>query len=118
MQSLRIALWNLGWRRPNSRAAQAIRRHFATWSPDLSRLTESHVDLLSGGHQIEAEKDYGYGPKPGRRKVILWFRWPWREVDRAGSAHLPLGRFVSGTTTHPWVQSSSSACAFLRAMRQ
>lgn len=32
------------------------------------------------------------------RKVILWSKNPWRDIDYVGDESLPTGRFVSGTT--------------------
>ena len=41
----------------------------------------------------------GYPIKEGRRKVVLWSRNPWMDVDMVGHADLPPGRFVAGRTT-------------------
>jgi endonuclease/exonuclease/phosphatase family metal-dependent hydrolase len=65
-------------------------------------VTEGFAEILpSGGHVIRAEADYGYPIKEGRRKVLLWSRQPWTEVDPVGSSELPSGRFVSGVTDTP-----------------
>lgn len=45
---------------------------------------------------ISSGPDHGYRSAPGRRKVLLWSRQPWTEVDVVGSPSLPSGRFVSG----------------------
>lgn len=69
---------------------------------DIICLTEAYADLLpEPGHLITSTPDYGYPLKPGRRKVILWSRSPWRDVDALGHPELPRGRFVSGTTQTP-----------------
>jgi hypothetical protein len=47
---------------------------------------------------IEAEADYGYSHSGNRRKVVLWSKTPWVEVDSLGCHALPSGRFVAGTT--------------------
>ena len=36
-----------------------------------------------------------------RRKVLLWSRQPWEEVDDLGHASMPPGRYVSGVTQTP-----------------
>jgi endonuclease/exonuclease/phosphatase family metal-dependent hydrolase len=50
---------------------------------------------------MTSRSDYGYPPKEGRRKVLLWSRAPWRDVDDLGDPALPGGRFVAGTTDTP-----------------
>jgi hypothetical protein len=37
----------------------------------------------------------------GRRKVLLWSRRPWSQVDSEGHPSLPGGRFVAGVTETP-----------------
>ena len=54
--------------------------------------------LPGSGHVIAPEEAYGPAAKPGQKKVILWSRAPWTEIDRHGSAGLPPGRFVRGVT--------------------
>ncbi len=62
-------------------------------------LTETHDGLLGQGeHAICSRADYGYGLQKNRRKVLLWSREPWQQVDDLGIESLPLGRFVSGVT--------------------
>jgi hypothetical protein len=65
-------------------------------------LTEGYRELLpSDGQVIESEADYGYELKAGRRKVHLWSRTGWTDVDRVGHHSLPPGRYVSGLTATP-----------------
>ena len=67
--------------------------------PEFICLTETHVGLLSqGGHIISSRPDYGYSIREERRKVLLWSREPWEQVDDLGSDVMPPGRFVSGVT--------------------
>ena len=62
-------------------------------------LTETHDELIAdGGHAICSRADYGYGVQKNRRKVLLWSRKPWHQVDGLGSDSLPPGRFLSGVT--------------------
>jgi endonuclease/exonuclease/phosphatase family metal-dependent hydrolase len=70
-------------------------------SPDVVCLTESHSSFLDGGHQIEAEAYCGYQLIGDRRKVLLWSRHPWSNVDAIGDPSMPGGRFVRGQTRTP-----------------
>ena len=54
--------------------------------------------LPDDGNTIWADGDYGYVAPPERRKVGLWSRYGWTEVDTVGSADLPGGRFVAERT--------------------
>ena len=96
---LTLVNWNVEWATPASRRSAEILRRIDAHEPELVCLTESHEDLLSRrGHAICSRPDYGHRVKPGRRKVLLWSREPWRDVDDVGTADLPPGRFVSGIT--------------------
>lgn len=97
-QSVRMLLWNIEFRRRRSPHGQLLRSIIDEHSPDLICITEGHTDFLDDEHTITSEVDYGYPLKPGRRKVLLWSRSPWREVDTIGSDTMPPGRFVAGTT--------------------
>ena len=57
------------------------------------------MGLLSRhGHTIRSQSDYGYRTTEGRRKVALWSREPWSQVDCVGIKSLPPGRFIAGVT--------------------
>lgn len=99
--ALRVLLWNVAWRRPASPAGTAIRDLLARHDPDLVCLTEAPLDLPVGGHVIAADPDYGIPMKPGCRKVLVWSRHPWEQVDDRGHPDLPSGRFVRGVTATP-----------------
>ena len=48
--------------------------------------TEGYENLLpKDGYIISSHEDYGYKTKKGRRKVILWSKNKWTEVDQIGS---------------------------------
>jgi endonuclease/exonuclease/phosphatase family metal-dependent hydrolase len=99
---LRITVWNAEWALPGSHKGAAIGEILAALEPDLICLTEAVPPLLPpGGHTITSEADYGYPLKPGRRKVLLWSRHPWRDIDSTGHPGLPPGRFVAGLTDSP-----------------
>jgi hypothetical protein len=78
------------------------RRAAGGTGPDVLCATEADRDILpSGGHAAECEPDSGYGVRGGRRKVILWSRWPLGEIDPVGASGLPPGRFVAATCRTP-----------------
>lgn len=94
---MRVVNWNVEWARKHR---DEILRRVNEHAPDVICLTETHIDFLpAGGHQIESQADYGYPVEEGRRKVVLWSRQPWIDVDTEGNSSLPTGRFVSGKTT-------------------
>lgn len=100
--SVRIALWNIAWRRPDSAAGKTILKHITDQNPDIICITEGYEGFLpASGHTITSNPDYGYPIKTGRRKVMLWSKNPWSHVDPVGNAILPGGRFVRGTTETP-----------------
>ena len=97
--SLRAVNWNVEWATPNSRRTAEILGRIGRHAPELVCLTETHEGLLSQhGHAIYSQPDYGYTVKEGRRKVMLWSREPWNQVDDMGTDSMPPGRFVSGVT--------------------
>ena len=94
-----VSTWNVEWATPRSRRTGEILRRLNDFAPEIVCLTETDTRLLSeGGHVIHSQAEYGYGVKKHRRKVMLWSREPWDEVDEVGLELLPPGRFVSGTT--------------------
>ena len=85
--SLSVATWNVEWAAPNSRRTAEILRRIDRHAHEVVCLTETDVSLLSKeGHTIKEE----------RRKVLLWSREPWDQVDDVGIDSMPPGRFVSG----------------------
>ena len=97
--SLRVLAWNVEWAAPGSWRAAEILRRVEQHSPEVACLTETNDQLLSqSGHSICSQADYGYPVKAGRRKVMLWSREPWEQVDDLGIESMPPGRFVSGVT--------------------
>lgn len=103
-ERLKVATWNTEWRKPASRDAAIVRERLAAFDPDIVCLTETHIGFLDewGGHSVYGSDDWG-GPTHGtRREVLLWSRWPLRDLDRVGSPHLPPGRFAKATTSAPF----------------
>ena len=97
--SLSVVNWNVEWATPASRRTAEILDRIERHSPEVVCLTETHTGLLSqDGHAICSQPDYGYAIKEGRRKVLLWSRKPWEQIDAVGIDSMPPGRFASGVT--------------------
>jgi hypothetical protein len=76
-----------------------IIRRIEACDPEVVCLTEGHADFFQRtGYVICSEPDYGYKAPPSRRKVLLWSKQPWTDVDQVGHNTLPPGRFVAGRT--------------------
>ena len=96
---MRAVTWNVEWATARSRRTPEILRRIDGHAPEIVCLTETDVRLLSQrGYTICSQPDAGYGIKMSRRKVILWSREPWDEVDDVGLDSMPPGRFVAGVT--------------------
>ena len=96
---MRVVTWNVQWATPGSLRATEILSRIERQNPEVVCLTETHDKLLrTDGYCISSQPDYGYPIKTGRRKVMLWSREPWEEVDNVGTDTMPPGRFVSGVT--------------------
>ena len=50
------------------------------------------------GYVISSQENYGYKISQGRRKVILWSKEKWDDIDNIGSSDMPSGRYIAGTT--------------------
>lgn len=99
---LKITNWNLEWQPNQSKAADLIRRRIRRDDPDIICLTEAYLDFFGDeGHVIASEADYGYPLVQSRRKVLLWSKKPWQQIDNVGHPDLPSGRFIAGVTTTP-----------------
>ena len=97
--SLYIVNWNVQFATPSSWRTPKILGRIDRHELEIVCLTETHDELLArGGYAICSRADYGYGLKKNRRKVLLWSREPWKQVDDLGIESLPPGRFVSGVT--------------------
>ena len=97
--SLSALTWNVQWATPNSWRSSEILNRINRHVPEVICLTETHEGLLSQhGHTISSRPDYGYKVTQGRRKVILWSKEPWVQVDDLGIDSMPPGQFVSGVT--------------------
>ena len=91
--------WNVEFATARSRRTPEILSRLDRHDPEIVCLTETHDELPGqGGHAICSQADSGYGLQKNRRKVLLWSREPWHQIDDLGIDSLPPGRFVSGLT--------------------
>ena len=98
---LRVVNWNVEWATPRSGRLTEILRRIDTHSPEVICLTETDIGLLPDrGHSIYSQPDQ-VAAIGRRRKVLLWSREPWKQVDDLGIDTMPPGRFVSGVTETP-----------------
>lgn len=98
--SVKVVNWNIEWATPRSWSRRdEILSRIDRESPDIVCLTEADTKFLADwpGHAIHSQPD-GVKGINNLRKVVLWSREPWDQVDDVGSASMPPGRFVSGVT--------------------
>lgn len=101
--SLKLLNWNVDWTKSERKAAETKCR-IDRQAADIICLTETDTNRLTlpeHGHFICAGDDWGQRRRKGQegwRKVLLWSRKPWWNVEVAGNTSLPPGRFVSGVT--------------------
>ena len=94
--SLKISCWNSDWATPNSKRGKYFIDKFDS---DIICVTEGYESLLPrDGYIISSNEDYGYQITKGRRKVILWSKSKWTDIDQIGSEKIPTGRYISGIT--------------------
>ena len=97
---LKLVNWNVEWATLRSRRSAEILARIDRHAPEVVCLTETHSALLSqrDGHIVCSQPDYGHTIREGRRKVLLWSREPWEQVEDVGIESMPPGRYVSGVT--------------------
>jgi len=97
----RVATWNVEWAGRGARGAR-IGEAIASFDVDVAVLTETsdHRALADGeaGGWVDAGGDWGYGEQRSRRKVAMWSRTGWTDVE-VGSDGAEAGRIVVGRTT-------------------
>ncbi len=98
-QQTRLTTWNVEWATAGTRRGDRVARVLEA-AADVMVVTECTLGVLPAGHVVDAGADWGYRiDDPTRRKVALWSRRPWTDVDPVGHPNLPPGRFVAGTTS-------------------
>ncbi len=93
---MRILNWNVEWRQ---RHIPDILRQLA---PDIVCLTEARPQNIPFTNPAGIITSAPYAPEDSdKRKVVLWSKWGWANVDAVGSPDMPGGRFVAAQTTPP-----------------
>ncbi len=93
---LKLVNWNVEKATPRSwKKAPEIRRRIGQHAPEIICLTETHTELWPQEDYTICAQPYG---EEDLRKVLLWSKEPWEQVDNVGSNSLLPGRFVSGVT--------------------
>ena len=79
---------------------EKVRELIAGYGADVICLTEAYPQAMPGGGQTITSEESGWGrpEDKGARKVVLWSRFGWEDVDTLGSSKMPPGRFIKGTT--------------------
>ena len=101
--SATVVTWNVEWATPRSWSRRdEILRRIERHRPDVVCLIEADVMLLSdkADHSIHSQPD-GVKATANLRKVVLWSRRRWEQVDDYAVASMPPGKFVSGVTSTP-----------------
>ncbi|QPC89720.1 endonuclease/exonuclease/phosphatase family protein [Mesorhizobium sp. INR15] len=100
MDSALFANWNIERQPSSKRQARTMIERVAAHSPDVVCLTEafegSTADL--GGFEIAAKGVSWSNEAAKERKVVLWSREPWSDIDSIGNRELRSGGFMAGTT--------------------
>lgn len=87
------------WATPTSPRGRRIRAALEVADCDVLCVTEGFAGIFpDAGHVIKARQDWGCPVKDDRRKVLLWSKRPWADVDKVGSKGLPGGRFIRAAT--------------------
>lgn len=92
---LRLVTWNLERKRSTTPTGAAAVDHLRRQDADVMVLTEARRSFPAGDGHLVWSQTWG---SEDERKVVMWSREPWTDVDDLGSSDLPNGRFVAGTT--------------------
>lgn len=97
--ALNVATWNTQWATPGTDRGSRVAEQLESTGADIIVVTEGNRDLLpADGQVLDAGADWGYPPKPGRRKVIIWSRLP-LGLETVGTSGAALGRLAVATVS-------------------
>lgn len=95
---MRVLTWNLERRKIETPYGKLATKHLFSQAPDVMAVTETRIDFPEkDGYTIWAQHPKGHFAD-NERKVLLWSKKPWRDIDDVGDKNLPIGRFISGIT--------------------
>lgn len=98
MTEIRVATWNVEWRRPDGADGKEIHARIEDFGPDIVCLTETHVDFLESWGGFAIASPIRFDDEPWKRSVVLWSRCPWSDVDAVGLHAMPQRRYLTGAT--------------------
>lgn len=99
--NIAVATWNAEWATPSSDRGPRVSAVLANAAADVLVVTEGVRALLpAGGSVVDAGGDWGYGPQPTRRKVIVWSRFA-LSCDAVGEDGATRGRLAVVTVATP-----------------
>ena len=97
--TVRVGTWNTAWATPTSPRGCRIRAALEAADCDVLCITEGFAGIFPDArHVIKAPQTWGFSVKDDRRKVLLWSKRPWADVDIVGSEGMPGGRFIRAST--------------------
>lgn len=98
----RILTWNIERKRPSAPTGSAGVELLFGQSPDVMVLTEAKTCFPArDGHLVWCRPLPHPHLEPDDRRVVMWSRNPWTDVDDLGDDALPEGRYVRATTETP-----------------
>jgi endonuclease/exonuclease/phosphatase family metal-dependent hydrolase len=103
MHTVHVATWNIERRAPDTRQAKILLDRIQALAPDIVCLTEAFEGSTSclGGFEISVRGVSWASEVAAERKVVLWSKQPWDDIDMEGNDDLRSGAFLSATTATP-----------------
>ena len=97
---MKVVNWNVQWATPGAARSPEILSRIQHQDPEVICLTEAHAHLLDAlnGYTICCKPFAGPGDNLNRRKVLLWSKHEWLDIDDCGDERLPKGRYIAGST--------------------
>lgn len=98
---LTVTTWNTQWATLKTDRGHRVAKTLSAPDSDIIVVTEGVRNLLPReGQAVDAGDDWGYSPKPDRRKVIVWSRFP-LSLDSVAEAGAARGRLAVATAETP-----------------
>ena len=98
MATARIATWNLERKKPDTPTGRAGVEHLRSLDANVMVLTEGRRSFPAGDGHLIWSQSWG---SDDERKVVMWSRNPWRQVDEVGHGDSSPGRYDAARTDTP-----------------
>ena len=100
--SIRLLTWNLERKKPTTPTGRSGVEFLFGQFPDVMVLTEARTAFPAReGYTVWSRPMHHRHLGEDERRVVLWSKSPWADVNDVGHDDLPSGRFVSGRTNTP-----------------